>query len=315
MENQKGVRNNKLSAGALVLVSLAIVVGAAWADMFQLQLKGGSKILTSVGLITPTPTPLPEPTYDNLSAMVVPAEGYTVPIKWGDVGKKLIESGAIDMDKYRENYSDAQYAELLSYLTENKDKGITINKDNAYFWVNTLWALGLVQNSDVLDKGIMGTEYREDLGNFASTAGWTLGTKKAIDLYSSEKIVDLSPEEQALVAKISGGIYRPCCGNPTSFPDCNHGMAILGLVELMVDQGFSEEEIYEASLAFNSYWFEQTYVDLAYFFQTEEGTLWTDVDAAKVLSAKYSSAPGYQEIKQQLGNVPGSKSSGSSCGA
>lgn len=301
--------------GVLLFAGLVMMVLTVWADMFEVRLKGESRLLTRIGLITPTPAPLPEPTYDNLAELVVPTEGYTVPIKWGQVGQRLVETGAIDLAKYEENYGDPKYDELLRYLTENKDGGITIDKNNAYFWVNTLWALGLVQASDVLDKGIMGTEYRKDLGNFASTAGWTLGSKQAVDLYSSARIIDLSDEEQEMVAKISGGIYRPCCGNPTSFPDCNHGMAILGLVELMVDQGFSEEEIYEAALAFNSYWFEQTYVDLAYHFQTKEDKLWADVDAAEVLSAKYSSAPGYQQIKQEMGNIPGSKSSGGSCGA
>ena len=41
-----------------------------------------------------------------------------------------------------------------------------------------------------------------------------------------------------IVEEIAGNIYRPCCGNSTAFPDCNHGMAMLGLIELMVSQKF-----------------------------------------------------------------------------
>jgi len=249
------------------------------------------------------------------TAQVIPSAGYTVNVDWGDTGIKLVEAGGIDMDKYRENYSDPQSAELLSYLTENKQEGITINQQNAYFWVNTLWALGLTQQSDVLTKGIMGTEYKDRVGGFASTGGWTLGSKDAVSLYSSTSIIALTQEQQDLVARVSENIYRPCCGNPTSFPDCNHGMAILGLLELMASQGAGEDEMYEASLAFNSYWFSTTYIDLAYYFKTEKNLEWKDVDPKIALSAEYSSAPGYQSIKNQIGNIPGSQQVGASCGA
>lgn len=118
-----------------------------------------------------------------------------------------------------------------------------------------------------------------------------------------------------MVADVSANIYRPCCGNPTSFPDCNHGMAILGLLELMASQGATEEAMYEASLAFNSYWFTTTYVDLAYYFQTEKGLAWNEVEPKMALSAEYSSAPGYQTIKKEIGNIPGTEQVGASCGA
>lgn len=31
-----------------------------------------------------------------------------------------------------------------------------------------------------------------------------------------------------------------CCGNSTYFPDCNHGAAMLGFIELAVSQGLVE---------------------------------------------------------------------------
>jgi hypothetical protein len=83
----------------------------------------------------------------------------------------------------------------------------------------------------------------------------------------------------------------------------------------MVSQGYGEEDIYQAALAFNSYWFAQTYIDLAYYFETQENTAWTKVDAKKVLSAEYSSAQGYQAVKKQIGTIPGSETAGGSCGA
>lgn len=298
-----------VSLGALALVLVS------WNFMFEIRIKPNKRFSNLMGLAAPSPSPLPEPTLEWLKTEVVPTSGYTVKLTWGDTGKKLVETGAINLAKFQQNYEEERYQELLKYLTDFQDKGITITADNAYFWVNTLWALGLSQKSDVLEKGVMGTEYKDKIGSFASTGGWTLGSKKAVDLFSSSEIIPLTAEQQALVVKISQGIYRPCCGNSTSFPDCNHGMAILGLIELMVSQGFSEKEIYQTALAFNSYWFSQTYLDLAYYFQTKENTLWKDVEPQRVLGAAYSSGPGYQAIKKQIGNIPGSASAGGSCGA
>ena len=278
----------------IIVVTAAVIVLNVFLYLFDVQVTPRWQTQLSVGALT---------------EKVAPASGYSVDIKWGDVGQKLVEAGAIDLEQYQQIYPD------ISYLTQSKSEGITLNKDTAYFWVNTLWALGLTQKSDVLEKGVMMTQYGDDLGNFASTAGWTLGSKDALELYSSAEIIPLSAEQQAKVAEIASNIYRPCCGNSAAFPDCNHGMAILGLVELMVSQGFSEEEIYKAALVFNSYWFVDTYVDLAYYFQTAKNTPWKKVDPKEVLSDKYSSASGYGAIKQIIGNIPGAPVQGASCGA
>ena len=299
-----------------IFVGVVVMLLVVWSIFLEVEIRPSQRMLDLVaGDKAEGPTPVEELTGEVLAEKVVPEAGYTVRLKWGETGKKLVESGAIDLAKYQKNYSDKAGAELMSYLTEDKAEGITINRENAYFWVNTLWALGLAQKSKVLDEGIMGTEYKAELGNFASTAGWTLGAKKGVRLYSSAEIIALSDGEQEMVDKIAQVIYRPCCGNPTSFPDCNHGMAILGLIELMVAQGFGEEEIYQAALAFNSYWFTQTYMDLAYYFETRENVAWSQVDPKRVLAAEFSSASGYQAIKKQIEDVPGLPSSGGSCGA
>lgn len=300
---------------SIITLAALVLVLAVWGFLFDVELQPSARAGTLLGFLRPTPSPSPGPSVELLTQQVTPKEGFTVNLKWGDTGIKLVKAGGIDIAKYRKNYADPRYEELLKYLTETQDKGITINQENAYFWVNTLWALGLTQKSDVLDKGVMGTQYRKDLGNFASTGGWTLGAKDAVKLYSSANIIPLTDEEQALVEEISAGIYRPCCGNPTSFPDCNHGMAILGLIQLLASQGFTEGEIYKAALVFNSYWFPQTYVDLAYYFQTKENTPWQNVDSKRALSAQFSSAQGYQAVKQQIENIPGAPSRGGSCGA
>jgi len=172
----------------------------------------------------------------------------------------------------------------------------------------------LTQKSKVLDEGPMQTG-GSDPANFASTGGWTIGKKDAMQLYSSQELIKLSAEQQQRVQQIAENVYRPCCGNSTAFPDCNHGMAALGYIELAVAAGLSEEQIYKDLLAFNSFWFPQTYVEMAVYFEKEQGTKWPDVDAKLALSQDYSSAQGAQRIAQVVQNVPGLKSQGGSCGA
>lgn len=310
-------QNNKISyLLVLFYVSVAaIIVGL----ILRVGVSQNKQVPTKTPATTNNVVEVNAPTQEEKTAMgkirdqVVPKDGFKFDIKWGSVGKGLVASGAIDMTKYAGNYPKEKYAKELAYLTEENNDGITINSDNAYFWVNTLWALGLNQQSQVLTE--MKQNYPRDIGNLASTGGWTLGAKPAMELYNKEALIPLTGAQQELVKKISANIYRPCCNNSTAFPDCNHGMAALALVELMVSQNFSEQEIYRAVLAFNSYWFSQTYVDLAYYFQKNENTAWADVDPKKALSSAFSSKAGYSAIKRQIGNVPGVGASGPGCGA
>ncbi|OGJ12805.1 hypothetical protein A2432_00040 [Candidatus Nomurabacteria bacterium RIFOXYC1_FULL_43_8] len=126
-----------------------------------------------------------------------------------------------------------------------------------------LWALGLGNKNPILENGPMMTysgaglpaEALAKAGNFASTGGWTLGKGNAMDHYSMHQFVTLTREQQDLVEKVAKNIYRPCCKNSTYFPDCNHGMAMLGLMEIMASQGASEPEMYKMSGEVNTLWF------------------------------------------------------------
>lgn len=254
----------------------------------------------------------PENLVKAATIAVLPADGYTTKLKWGEIAKKLVKVGAIDPKKYQEIYnSKTNGANDLVLLEESSDKAISIDENNSRFLVNTLWALGLTQKSKVLDEGPM----TKDTANYASTGGWTLGTKPAMQLYSSEELISLTEEQQELVQKIAGNVYRPCCGNSVAFPDCNHGMAALGYIELAVAAGLSEEQIYQDLLAFNSFWFPDTYVEMAVYFNQQEGKTWDKVDPKTALSRDFSSAAGAQKIRRAVQAVPGIKSQGGSCGA
>src|SRR3990170_3521084 len=155
---------------------LAINVGVLTAAGGYLLLTRGSSAQDSENLVK------------DLKAEVLPAAGYTTSITWGDTGKKLIEVGAIDEEQYRQLFnSPTNGMDELDILKGGSTKLIGINENNSQFIVDTLWAFGLTQKSKVLDEGPMKNSGTE-LGNFASTGGWTLGKKSAIQLYSSQEL-------------------------------------------------------------------------------------------------------------------------------
>lgn len=248
--------------------------------------------------------------YSALEAQVLPVEGVELPIVWGEMGQRLVEAGAIDR---------AQWLELYGSLTEeekrlldgNNPEKLRITRENASYLLNLLWAFGLANKNPILeDKTAMANPDYGGAGGFASTGGWTLSKGDSMIHYGAHALVSLTSEQQALVKKISDGIYRPCCDNPTSFPDCNHGMAMLGLLEFMAAQGASEEEMWNAALAVNSYWFPDTYLTIA-AYEKGKGIAWNDVNPQQVLGYDYSSATGFSRVAAEVAPRSGG---GASCG-
>lgn len=250
----------------------------------------------------------------SLEGQVLPAEGVELPITWGDLGKRMNDDGVIDDAKFRALFPEGFKNSEEQIFSGNWDEPVVLTQENSRFMLDMLWAFGLANKNSILEEGEMMDEQYGGAGNFAATGGWSLAQGPAMDHYSMHNYVELSPEQQDMVDSVSRGIYRPCCGNSTHFPDCNHGMAMLGLLQLMAADGASEEEMYKVALRVNSYWFPQTYIDLATYFE-EQGTKWQDVDPQLVLGAEYSSAQGYQATRQQIQSLPKVPQGGGGCGA
>ncbi len=240
---------------------------------------------------------------------------YVFKIKWEDLGKRMVEDGVIDKTKLAQAVvGQDNLPKNLDKYFEGDQKQIELNQENAQFWVDVLWGVGLSNKNRILEEGEMMEE--GDASSFASTGGWTLGANEdAMNYYSKYSYINLSEKQQKEVLEIAGNIYRPCCGNSTAFPDCNHGMAMLGLIELMVSLGKSPEEIYKTALAFNTYWFPQTYLDAALYFQ-RDGKNYEKVSPKELLSENFSSAMGAQTISEKVGGVQWpALGKGGSCGA
>ena len=255
-------------------------------------------------------------TQAQLQESVLPAAGVTLPITWGDLGAKLVEVGAIDPAKLTALYKDRGGfpPEYQKMLEKNANEKIVITSQNAGYLLNLLWALGLANKNPILeDKGEMMNPAYKGAGSFASTGGWTLAKGSAMEHYNMHELVVLTGEQQTLVDRVSRGIYRPCCGNSTHFPDCNHGMAMLGLLELMASQGVGERDMYKTALAVNSYWFPDTYLTIA-TYEKNKGVEWKNVSPQEVLGKDFSSSTGFANISSQV-ILPQSGQRGGGCSA
>lgn len=240
----------------------------------------------------------------KLAAAVLPAEGVTLPVAWGDLGKQMVKAGVIDQKKFEDLYAQrgGLDPEMKKMLLEGGNGNIKVTQANSQTILNLLWALGLGNKNEVLDKGEMQNSKYGGVANFASTGGWSIAAGNVMDHYSKHYFVKLTSIQQSLVDKVSQGIYRPCCGNSTHFPDCNHGMAMLGLLELMASQNVSEQDMYKAALAINSYWFPDTYLTIAKYLKTQ-GQDYSSTPPQVLLSAQYSSASGYKQILSKVAPV------------
>lgn len=302
MENEEKTRKDYLTP--LIVLFAAILIAGAW--LYPNPERQKSLLFKAE--------------ISALAEKILPASGVTLPVYWGNLGAEMVRAGVIDKEKLERLYASegglgAEEKELL----EGENNGqLKITRGNARFILNMLWALGLGTKNDILEKGEMsdpqyGARLPDGQGaqKFASTGGWTLATGNPMEHYNRHPFVMLTLEQQVLVERVSKNIYRPCCNNSTHFPDCNHGMAMLGLLELMAAQNVTEEEMYKTALQVNSYWFPETYLAIAQYLALN-GTEWENADPKEILGYQYSSAVGYGKILNQL-KTPERKS-GSSCG-
>ena len=249
-----------------------------------------------------------------------PPDGYMIAATFGSVGPQMLAAGAIDLNQFVQVYKQAGKPltdEQMTILTKGSSSQIVINQSNAYFLLNFFWALGLTNQNPVLTEGPMMAEGKDQVGNFASTGGWTIGTKPPTELYASSMIMSLTDEQQARLIEVASVVYRPCCNNPTHFPDCNHGMAMLGLLELMASQNATADEMFAAAKYVNAFWYPQQMLEVATAFKATQNIDFALADARQVVSSKYSSGTGFQTVHQWLANnglLEQAPNSGGSCG-
>ena len=110
---------------------------------------------------------------DNLFDEINPVAGYEIDVKYGNLGPKMTALGVIDPEKFKNVYEKSNQPLTLEQeeiLMKGSDGKIKITRENSYFLLNFLWAVGLSNKSKSLDEGDM-MKYggKQGAGNFAST--------------------------------------------------------------------------------------------------------------------------------------------------
>jgi hypothetical protein len=296
-------------AGRIIPAVLAFALGLSsgylvWGRTQPKPDAAGQPAASAVA-VSATPTPSHERHIDlaALSQQINPPEGYTLPARFGDIGPKLLAAGGIDFDRFVQLYEQGGRPltdEEIAILKEGSDTLIVINRESASFLLNVFWAVGLTNRNRILTEGPMMQGGKDRIGDFASTAGWTMGTRPPAELYASASLITLASEQQLRLEEVAQNVYRPCCNNPTHFPDCNHGMAMLGLLELMASQGASSDEMFEAAKFINAFWYPQQTLEQAIYFGAAEGLDFSQVQPRTTVGVNYSSASGYRAVRQWL---------------
>ena len=254
-----------------------------------------------------------------LMEQVNPTEEYTLPVRYGDLGPRLVEAGVIDFDAFATLYegdgTPLSQAEM-DILRQGSDGQITINAQNARYLLNFFWAVGLANKNPILLTGPIVENSEGQIDRYASTGGWGLAVKPVMEIYASLDLIALTPEQQERVLEVASAVYRPCCDNPTHFPDCNHGMAMLGLLELMASQGATSDEMFNAAKYVNAFWFPEQTMQVALYLKATQNIEFADADARLVTGRELSSVSGAQAVKKALqssGLLQQAPSGGGSC--
>lgn len=293
-ENQTSITKKDYSLPVSIVIA-AVFIAGAW--IYSANIKSNTFPTTSNKAAA------------NLSEIVLPQKGFVLPINWGDLGIRLSQAGVIDAEKFEQLLSSrVEFSDnIKKMLYDSDNEKIIINPANANALLNFFWALGLGNKNEILEKGPI-SQYG-DASRFASTGGWTMAKDNPMMHYNMHRFVELTPDQQKLVEKVSQNIYRPCCNNPTHFPDCNHGMAMLGLLELMASQGVSQEKMYETALKINSYWFPDQYLTIAKFLKSKNID-WDKTSPEKILGKEFSGASGFQWVSEQTAQPEESEQGG-----
>lgn len=236
-----------------------------------------------------------------IAALAQPATDRIV-VPLGTWGPALVAAGAIDPRRFVAaiRASGQPVDDSLVRLLTQGGGGVELDRANAYFLLDFLWAAGLANRNPILARGPMLSAGMARVGDFASTGGWTLGSRPPMEMYGQVPLLALDAPAQARLEEVAAAVYRPCCDNPTSFPDCNHGMAMLALLTLLASEGRDTPALFRAARIANGYWFPQQTAQLEAYVRASGGIAPADIDPREATGKALFSASGSRRTSTWL---------------
>lgn len=215
----------------------------------------------------------------------------------GALGPKLVAAGVIDTSRFIAACAQAGEplnSERMQILTRGDTARVAFDSSSAHFLLNLFWAVGLANANPVLTHGAMVRNGMPRIALYASTGGWNLAAKRVMELYARLPLISLSKLQQERLEEVASGVFRPCCDNPTSFPDCNHGMAMLGLLTLLAAEGRDVDALFVAASTANRFWFPQQSAQLAIYLRRAQAS--PRVDARVAVGRQFFSGSGFRKV-------------------
>src|SRR3989344_6779857 len=127
----------------------------------------------------------------DIEKAVLPEGGIALPIRWGNIGRQMADSGVIDSKKFEELYESRGgfNDEMRKMLYEDGNDLVVMTEDNAPYLLNLLWAFGLGNKNAVLDRGPISDPKYGGADGFAATGGWTLAKGNPMSHFNTHEFV------------------------------------------------------------------------------------------------------------------------------
>src|SRR3990167_4164736 len=78
------------------------------------------------------------------------------PLTWGSIGTKMVEEGVIDKEKFLELYANnPTLMKEIDELLSSRKPIAQITQKNSSAFLNMLWAFGLGNKNEILERGPM----------------------------------------------------------------------------------------------------------------------------------------------------------------
>jgi len=242
--------------------------------------------------------------YERAVTAVMPEEGIATGMVLNDAIARLVAGGAVVPEKMAAVYERRGGLPdwVTSALKGQASGEIELNSASVPYLLNLLWPLGIANQTAF---NVRNPIPKDTLPRLASTGGWNLGLKKnGANYYNRIDAVPLTTEQDAMIERMASTIYRPCCNNPALLPDCNHGAAMLGFLQLAAAQGLPEDRIWKLAKALNGFWYPRQYVAMALLFGLRDDLDWDEISPQMALGKRFSSSSGWRaNIDAQLSTV------------
>src|SRR3989344_3827380 len=161
-------KNKDYTLSISILMS-AVILAGAW--IYTAGLKSGQGGQAQVKSQTKA-----EVVTSALEEKILPSAGVALPVKWDDIGKRMVKNGVIDFQKLEAIYANrgGMEADTKTLLQKSDNGSITMTSQNSGEILTLLWAFGLANKNPILESCPMQDPQYGGAGNFASTGGWTI---------------------------------------------------------------------------------------------------------------------------------------------